>query len=180
MPQYAVKTGRSNGFEAPAEIVSGSWYAPTRNQPAVDYKGQEVLGYRILRSLPVVNGHRRWEVECVSCKLKKIVDAHVIRDNLAGDRNHRLAPCKCPDAPLDSGAVRDQFGMTVSQLRTMIAVLTFEQIYQHGPMRLDLTALMKTTVDSAPLVKKGWLVSEGLPQRLTSTEKGRKALGVTL
>lgn len=181
MTHSAVKQGRSNGFESQRQdIVGGSWYAPVRTHEKVDYTGVEAIGYRALRSLPVINGHTRWEIECVTCHLKKPVDAHVFRDALAVGETRRLHACIHPDVPLSAGAVRDEYQMAPATLRTMIAVLTHEKVYGRGVLRLDLAKLLKRDPDSMPLVKKGWLLSEGMPQRLSSTEKARKALGVTL
>jgi hypothetical protein len=160
------------------ELIGGSWYAPIRTHERTDYTNVEVIGYRCLRPMPTVNGQTRWELECTTCGIRKPVPSASIREALeAGGPIRRFNPCQHPAIPLRASAVRDEFGMAPETLRAMICVLAHERVHGVGCMRLDMKGVMGAEPETASLIKKGWLTSEGLPSRLSSTAKARRALG---
>lgn len=148
---------------------------PGTNIERKSYLNVEVKTFRVTRQLPTADSHNRWELKCGLCGDTKSARSFEIRCTLEGE--NRIPDCFCQSGRLSTEAVFSQFGLNPVQLKTAVAVLAHERVYGRGPLRLDVEELLKRDPQSGSLVKKGWLIATGHPNRLTVTAKARKLLG---
>jgi hypothetical protein len=80
---------------------------------------------------------------------------------------------------------RRKLGIAPSEMRVIVAVISHEVVFGHGPSRAELAVFLDTQPKGYQLIAMGWIVSRSLGPiagqtltRWSSTALARRTLGV--
>lgn len=158
-------------------ILAGTWGEHRKSQLKRDMTGVRTQGWQVTKRARDVTKSTCWELKCDLCGATRTAQTREIVGAVEG--RSKLRECECITAIPTAEWADKHFDLEPMHYCYLVAVLAHERLYGFGPLRLDLEKLFKRVVDTSPLVKKGYLIAEGHPKRLSGTEKAWKKTGET-
>jgi hypothetical protein len=171
----------SSALAEPRVIPSGGRYGRLRLKSALDMTGVPIHTFVTTKRIASINCNPRWRLTCTECGATRDVYASTLVGATNGE--NRIAECGCVTGrTLDAAKCKAQLDLFVSHVETLLAVMAYERLHGHAPLRMDVEKMLGRGIDSMTLVRKKYLEQTARPSpvnpsRIKATDRAWRLLG---